>query len=297
MDYEQLDIENFKINLTFFNEKLSGEPAKRAYISVGSNLFINFGEVFDSPFPNGKPYKASPWTIWLGANVDWRLSQNGKFVVGSCQDYDKMNVEVQKLVGKKFISSSIISQLMDIQFEFEDGYQLTSFLSVIINEQWTLFCSNQNVVGLKSETLEEVKQIQKLSSHFEVKDIYEDIVLPINQKQVVDCIVDRRELYLNFDNHLSLYLDGCTWRIEKNGEYCIGVGDYNLDESLDIQKYLNEIKGSRLIRSSITQPFQDARFEFENGYVITTFSSYDEVEPWRILKDDQNIYSAIISLA
>ncbi len=293
MDYEQLDIENFKINLNFFNEKLSGEPAKRAYISVGSHLFIKFGNELEAFLPNGRPYKRSPWTIGLGANVNWRLSHRGKFVVGSCQDYDKMNAEVQKLVGEKFISSIIISQLMDVQFEFGDGYQLTSFMNVLINKQWILFCENGNNISLNAETLEEVKQIQKLSSHFEIKDI----ILPINQKLVVDCIVDRRELYLNFDNHLSLYLDGCTWRIEKNGEYCIGVGDYNLDESLDIQKYLVEIKGSILIRSSITQPFQDARFEFENGYVIKTFSSYDEVEPWRILKDDQNIYSALISLA
>lgn len=75
------------------------------------------------------------------------------------------------------------------------------------------------------------------------------------------------------------------------------MGDYNLDESLDIQKYLDEIKGSRLIKSSITQPFQDAQFQFENGYVIKTFSSYDEAEPWRILKGEQSIYSALISLA
>jgi hypothetical protein len=298
MDYNQTDIEDFIKTFQFFNKKLSGETSKRSYISIGSHLFINFGEEFESTHANGKPYKKSPWTIWMGANVDWRLSQNGKFIVGSCQPYDKMNAEVQRLVGKKYLSCSIISQLMDIQFEFEDGYVLSSFFSILLQEQWTLFCSNGNNIGLDAETIEEVKQIQQLSNHFDIQNLFNDIILPINQKALTGFSLEKMDLHLFFDNNLTLCLDGCSWRIEKNNEYCIGAGEFSLDDYPDIHQYLDGIKEKRLLNSSVTNPFQDARFEFEDGYVIKTFSCYKDTIPWRIMKNNQEeVYAAKIVFA
>ena len=100
MDYRQTDIKNFIETFHLFNQRLPGELITKSYISIGSNFFIKFGEEFDDKFPNGRPYKRSPWTIWTGSNVDWRLSKNDEFIVGSCQSYDQMNADVQELVGK-----------------------------------------------------------------------------------------------------------------------------------------------------------------------------------------------------
>ncbi len=298
MDYSQSDTKNFIENFHFFNKSLLGEVVKRSYISIGSHIFVNFGEEFESKFPNGKPCKKSPWTIWIGANVQWRLSQNGKFVVGSSQSYDQMNAGVQRLFGKKYLSYSIISQLMDIQFEFEDGYQLTSFFNVLIHEQWVLFCKNENTAGLVAETLGEVKQIQHLSSHFSIQNLFKDISLPIRQKRLIHFSLEEAELYLHFEDDLTLCLDCCDWRIEKNDEYCIGSGEFSLENDIDIHQYLDEIKGKKLVQSSVTQPFQDAMFEFENKYVIKTFSCLKDPVPWRILENNrEEIYSAYVPLA
>jgi len=105
---------------------------------------------------------------------------------------------------------------MDIQFEFEDGYQLTSFLNVLIEEQWILFCSNGNTLGLNAETIDEVKEIQKLSDQFVIKNFFQDISLPIDQKKISSfSIKESAELYLNFEEKLSLHLNDCEWRLEK----------------------------------------------------------------------------------
>ncbi|MCH9634377.1 MAG: hypothetical protein S4CHLAM7_11250 [Chlamydiae bacterium] len=298
MDFHQTEIKGFIETFQFFNKKVPIEPVKRSYISVGSHLFIKFGEELDGELPNGRPIKKSPWTIWIGANVDWRLSQNGKFITGSCQPYEKMNAQVQKLIGKKYLSSSIISQLMDIQFEFEDGYVLTSFLSILLREQWTLFCENDNTAGLEAEHIDQVKQIRTLSSHFTIENLFKEIPLPINQKALTNFSLEGTKLYLLFDGHLTLCLDRCSWRVEKKDEYCIGANEFTLDEHPNIDPYLDDFKGKKLIKSSVVDPFQDARFEFEDGYVIKTFSCLNNQTPWKILKDNQKkVYSANVPLA
>ncbi len=196
MDFDQTEIEKFTETFQFFNKKVPQKPVRRSYISIGSHWFIDFGEVIELKRANGKLYKKSPWTIWLGANVDWRLSKNGKFIVGSYQPYDKMFAEVQRLIGKKYLSCSIISQLMDIQFEFEDGYQITSFFNLIIREQWLLFCNNGHIASLEAETLDQVKDIKNLSNHFEIQNLFKDISLPIDQKSLTHFSLKETKLYL-----------------------------------------------------------------------------------------------------
>lgn len=297
MDYKQSDVKCFIENFRFFNEKILAESVKRAYISVGSHLFINFGEEIESKFPNGQPCKDSQWTIWLGGSVGWRLSQKDKYITDSSDTYEEMNAKVQQLLGKKFLTSRILSQFMDIQFDFEDGYHLTCFLKTILRQQWVLFCSNDNTVGLESETKPQVQQIVGLSKHFDIVNPFQLINLPIDKKTVLGFSLEEASLYLDFEDDLSLYLECCAWRIEKNGIYCIGsVDQFNHTINEDASKYLKEIKGKKLLKSSVIQPFQDAKFEFENDYVIKTFSCYKNPTPWRILKDNQKkVYSANVS--
>ena len=297
MDFQQTEIKKFIDTFQLFNKRVPNEPVRRSYNSVCSHWFIKFGDEIDDKLPNGRPYKKSPWTIWLGANVDWRLSQNGKFIVGSCQPYEQMNTEIKRLIGKKYLSCSIISQMMDIQLEFEEGYQITSFLNVLIRKQWTLFCQNGDTAGLEAETLEQVKQIQKLSSHFDIQNLFKEISLPINQKYLTHFSIEETDLHLHFESDLTLCLNRCIWRIEKNKEYCIGSGEFSLDEHPDIHQYLDGIKGKKLVKSFINQPFKDAQFEFENGLIIKTFSCFKDPKQWSILKKDQDeVYSANIVL-
>ena len=111
-------------------------------------------------------------------------------------------------------------------------------------------------------------------------------------------IKESAELYLNFEEKLSLHLNDCEWRLEKNSEYCIGSSDHTLGKNKNINQYLQRLIGKKLIKSSITHPFQDANFEFENGYVIKTFSCFKSQEQWGILKDNkETFFSANIPLA
>lgn len=297
MDYKQSDVKNFIENFHFFNEKILNESIKRAYISVGSHLFIKFGEELDDTFPNGKPCKKSPWTIWLGGSVGWRLNKKNEYITDSSDPYDEMNAKVQQLLEKKLLTIRILSQFMDIQFDFEDGYQLTCFLKTLLREQWLLFCSNDNTAGLESETKPQVQQVVALSEHFDIINPFQLINLPIDKKTVLGFSLEEASLYLDFEDDLSLYLERCAWRIEKNGIYCIGSLDqFNHSINEDASTYLKDIKGKKLVKSSVIQSFQDAKFEFENGYIIKTFSCYKDPIPWRILKDNQKkVYSANVS--
>lgn len=293
MDYQPSDTEAFIFNFHFFNENLPLEDgARRAYISIGSNLFVKFGEEYDTPFPNGRPCKSSPWTIWL-AGTSWRLSKKSNYIIGSSDPYDEMNENLKCLLGKKFITSRIISQFMDIQIDFEDGYQLTSFFNSISVDQWTLFASNENTIGVDNETKEEIQQIIELSKHFEIIELPQPISLPIDGKTFINFICDAYTLTLNFENNVSLVLDNCKWRIEQNKDYCIGCIDNALDRvSETAEKYLDQIIGKKLIHSSMVKPFADAKLEFEDGWVIKTFSSWKEEKQWCILDNNNEKHSA-----
>lgn len=297
MEYNQTDTDQIINNFQFINENLPEETVTKTYISTASHLFINFGEEFEAKYSNGKPYKKSPWSIWLGANVDWRLNKNDKFIVGSCQSYDEMMKHIQKLVGEKYLSYSITSHLMDIQFEFENGFQLTSFFDALINEQWTIFCPNENIIGLEAETIEETNQIIKLSKNFKIKNDYKKKDLPIHYKVLLDWSLDETDLFLNFEDGFTLSLDYCSWRIEKNQEYYMSIGDYRLSKNKNINVYLDRFKGKRLVRSDITERFHDAKFKFEGGDTISTFSNFNVTHPWRISSNSQfTIYSPKVEL-
>lgn len=298
MDYNQESDENFVQNYRFLEKNLYKDLISKAFISVGSNLLIDFGDEIDEVLPNGRIYKKSPWCMHLGSGGAWRLIRNNQLLTGSCDSYEEMSNQVKNLVGKKFLSINMTSQFMDLQIAFEGGFQINTFLDAVSEEQWVLLCSNRNTISVECETRTQLKKIQKLSASFDIKNSYQDIFPSINQKKLIEFTLAGTSLCLILDEGLSLNLGACMWRLEKNNEYCTGSTDHIWNADEDRKQYFEEIKGKKLIKSSITHPFQDARFEFENGHVLKTFSCIKDPTPWSILKDNEkNVYSANVSLA
>lgn len=287
MDYRPSDTEAFISNFHFFNENLPlEEGARRAYISIGSNLFVKFGKEENiGTFRDGRPSTKSPWTIWL-SDTSWRLSKDNIFIIGSNDPYEKMNENLKELLGKKFIASRIISQFMDLQIDFENGYQLTTFFNSMSRADWVLFPLNENTIGIGSETEAEIQQTIELSKHFEIIEPYQLTSLAIDGKAVVSFEADGYLLTINFESDQSLLLYRPMWRIEHNNSYCIGSLDNYSDRAAKIaDQYLAQIIGKKLIRLSMVKPFTDAKFEFEDGWIIKTFSCWGRQEEQWCLSD------------
>ena len=109
-----------------------------AFNSIGSNVFFEFGQEIEKNVSNGKKELRKEWVIWISM-ASWRMTRHGKYIGGSGDDRGLIEGNIQRLLGKHFQSIHILSQFLDVEFNFEDGYQLTTFFNWREEDQWTIF--------------------------------------------------------------------------------------------------------------------------------------------------------------
>lgn len=257
MDYNTNDTDSFFHQLALIKKELPKENITKSFISVGSSFFINFGPSKEELLVNGRIYKRSEWAIGI-ENASWRLSKGNKYIVGSSDPFDQMDLSVKRLIKEKFISWEVISQFMDMQFNFSNGYQLTTFFNYYSEFQWTLFFPNEDSVSVNCGTQEELLQAISLSKKFNINDNYKAIELPNSLKKVTN-LSFKKDLILSFENNVFLNLNNCIWRLEKDGLYQIGYMD-QLDDKQKVVNQLNQLVDLKLLRATFTPSFFDAQF-------------------------------------
>lgn len=276
------------------NKNLIDKSIDQAFNSIGSNVFFEFGKLKEVEFTNGEKGLQREWSIWLN-HVSWRITKNNKYFIGSGEKLD-INIQqhFQKLLGKRFQSISFLSQFLDIEFNFEDGYQIRTFFNWMEENQWTIFLPDDSYIGVDCSSESALKNVQNIASQLCITEHYEKLNTPIQEGVISEITFNYKNLpVFHFKENFSLSLESCVWRLEKDGLYVIGC----LDE--DLEKMKNELRlliGKKLKQINIANPMMDARIQWEDGFVLKTFSCCHIEEQWKIYKEKKPVFCASIPL-
>lgn len=258
----------------------------RTYNSVGSNIFFEFGKQIESVLPNGKKSTQKEWCIWLNW-TSWRISHHDKYVVGSGENPEvNIQTHLEKLLGKRFQSFFIISQFLDVEFNFADGYKVTTFFNRASENQWLMFLPGDSEIVIDCSTKESISSLRSLSKQIEVKCKYKKLDLLLSEAAVNEIFyAENKILKLVFANSFSIDLGSAGWRLEKDGEYCGGALDYYFESKQEqetgFKNKLFELIGKNLRHISIDHTGMDVRLEFEGGSIVEIFTQA-QADPWKI---------------
>jgi hypothetical protein len=284
---------NFLRACQLIKKNLVNLDMNRAFNSVGSNVFFEFGEEKEIIHKNGRRNLRKEWSIWL-SKVSWRLTKNEEYIIGSGDPPEEIQVNIQKLLGKRFRSFQFLSQFLDIEFNFEDGYQLTTFFNWIEEDQWTLFLPDNTNIGVDCANAEEIKNIRKTAKHFQINENYKKIELPYKDIGVTGIDYNKYGLpviYLEHDTWISL--ENCTWRLERDNDYLIGCLD---DDYSKTNENLLSLIENKLNQIDVINSMMDARFQFENQYVLKTFTCCRAPAQWKVCLKDVPVFYANIQI-
>ncbi len=266
----------------------------RTFNSIGSNVFFEFGKEKKVEVIKGKKIVEKEWSIWL-SNASWRISKGNKYIVGSGDSSQAIQSNIQNLLGKQFQSFSFLSQFLDAEFDFEGGYQITTFFNWMEENQWTIFLSDNTNIGVDCSSIEVIQNIRDMSAHFQIEENYKILHALLKKTVIVDITFNKWNLPIfHFENDTSIHLEACAWRLEENGNYLTGCLD---DESKKNKKKLGCLVGKKLEQIGIANSMMDARFQFGDGFTLKTFSCCHTEEQWRICAGSKVIFCGGIDLA
>jgi len=249
--------------------ELVKHKVNRAYNSIGSNIFLEFGDSKEVVFKNGRKTTLKEWSIWI-ANASWKITKNKVYIVGSGDPRDSIQLYIQNLIGKQFERMEFTSQFLDAQFDFTDGYQLTTFFNQMNENQWTIFFPDQTDIGVDCSTQESIKNTQIESNQFKLAKTYttqDQIQAGQSIKKITWDTTEQPTIH--FENNSIFSLKKTAWRLEKNLNYIFGCLEQDLEKE---KKTLNQLIGMKLNRINHRSNLLDMRFEFEKGYILEAFA-------------------------
>lgn len=280
---------DFLVPYEIIKKKLVGLEVNRVLNSIGSNVFFEFGQGKEVTYRNGKTSVQKEWSIWL-SDASWRLSKKGKYIVGSWDLPGVIEPNIQKLLGKRFQSIQFLSQFLDTEFNFDDDYRLTTFFNWIGEDQWMVFTPDSKTMHVDCSDNQTIKNTQNIAAHFPIVEDRKKLEIFDKALFVNKVAFDERgQPIFYLENDISIYLENCSWRLEKAQDYVIGCLDEN-------SVMLDRIIGKKLTCVDLINSMMDARFQFEDGYVLKTFTCWRRSEQWQILKKSIPIFQATIKL-
>jgi hypothetical protein len=292
-----MENKDFLQAIEIINLHLSCLEVNQSYNSIGSNVFFKFGNDEETIYPDGRKYVTKEWGIWL-SGASWRLSQNGLYVVGSRDNAQDTDLNIRKLLGNRFLSSQILSSFLDVEFTFEDGYQLTTFFNWRVDDQWIVFLPKRfqlDTIGVECSDQEEIKKIQEISKNLLIIEKYKKIDFARLAIAVTAITYSPYEQpIIHFGNDFFIQFKHCTWRLEKNGDYIFGYLDH---QEVDVNEELSRLIGKKLLQVDTANSMMDGRFQFEEGYVLKTFTCNHSSPQWHIASKSAPIFKANIPFA
>lgn len=278
--------------LQLIQSKLVKLDVNHVVNSIGSHIFLDFGDSKELVSKNGKTFIEREWTIWVGS-ASWRVTRNDKYIFGSGEP--NIQLAIEKLVGKKFNSIRFISQFLDVEFCFEDDIKLTTFFNWRDEDQWVLFLPNKTAISINCSTDAEIGNIQKLSKSVVINNTYKNEDVPKIDSVVSQIFYNENDLPIfRFSNEMSIHLEACTWRLEKNNDYVTGYLDAN--DNLDNKNILLCLSGMKIKDIRVANSMYDSEFIFEDQYVLKTFTCSPKYTQWKICLKDIPIFEADIKI-
>lgn len=274
--------------------KLIHQSVDRTFNSVGSSIFFEFGAQKEFVFPNGKKGIQREWSLWLNW-TSWRISQHDEYIVGSGEDLD-VNIQayLDKLLKKKFQSFRFTSQFLDVEFNFEEGYRVSTFFNRIIEDQWIMFFPDQTEFIIDCSSKEKIKSIQDIASQIKIQKKYKKLKFP--ETKVMQILFEKNEISAiicteGFLIHLGL----SAWRFEENNQYQIGRMDYYFsclkEQDKELKDKLLGLVGKKIKSISTDSSGMDAEIEFEGGYMLKIFTHARRAR-WKISQNSKTVLEA-----
>lgn len=272
-----MEDKNFLENCEFIKSNLVNLEVNRVFNSIGSNIFIEFGKEKELVFKNNRKFTQKEWSIWISGS-SWRITKDEKYIVGSGDSSSLIQKHIQQLLGKRFRSFNFLSSFLDVEFCFEDNFRLATFFNCFKEDQWVIFFPPQKNIGVDIVEHDSMKNILNRSKKLNIIEKYKNIKIP--QKIVTDISFNQQgQPCIYFEDKSSIKFINCTWRLEKNKDYEIGYLENN---QIIINDKLSQIIGKKLEQVDIIEPMFDARFLFQDHFIIKTFSCCKKKVQWEI---------------
>ena len=281
-----MDHKQFLHCCDLINTSLVNQVMDRTFNSIGSNIFFEFGKKKEYVFPNGKKSAQKEWSIWLSW-TSWRITHHNGYITGSDENPEiSIQSFLDKLLGKRFQSLLFISQFLDIELNFEDGYKINTFFNYSVENQWLIFLPNDSEMVIDCSTKESIKSLQSLSKQININDRFTQVNLPILGEKVDEISYKKDKVSkLILSNDFLVDLGTAAWRLTKNNEYYLGRLDYYFgfkeERGKDLRNIISNLIGKSLKNVSIDSSGMDVRLEFEDGYIFEIFT-HSKIEPWKI---------------
>jgi len=286
-----MEDERFLKAYDLINKSLVELKMDRTYNSIGSNVFFQFGKEKEIIFKNGRKDVKKEWNIWIGI-TSWRITKNDEFIVGSGDSPKMMQAGIEDLLGLRFQSFLFLSQFLDAEFNFENGYQITTFFNWMEENQWTIFLPNNSEIYVDCPSKKEIENVQNIASQFQIKENYEELISPVQGKVIHEISYDKKTMPIFcFEDKFSIDLKTCAWRLEKDNRYVVGCRDDDFEKA---DSELLQLVGKKLQRIDIANSMMDARFQFEDGFTLKTFSCCHIKEQWKIYKGKELVFSGVL---
>lgn len=288
-----MEDEYFLHRYNLINKSLANLEVNKTFSSIGSNIFFEFGKERTIIHKNGRKQIKKEWSIWIGL-ASWRITKHNKYIVGSGDSSKAIEFNIQKLLGRRFQSLVFLSQFLDAEFNFEGGYQITTFFNWMEEDQWTVFFPDSGNIGVDCSSMAALKNVQSTAHQFYISANYEKLDTPIDKERINKITFNEKQLpVFHFKENYYLNLESCTWRLEKSGVYVMGC----LDEDLEKTKMkLLSLIGKKLEKIDVANPMMDSRIQFEDGLVLKLFSCCHTEKQWGIHKEKKPVFSAGIPL-
>ena len=292
-----MDIEKFFKAYELAKYNLINLEITHAFNSIGSHIFFDFGEHKEIILKNGKKTFKWDWTIWF-SNTTWRLCKDGKYIVGSNDPSTLIEKSIQKLLGKRLQSLYFISQFLDVTINFEDGYQLVSFFNWFSERQWLVLVPDNNNLKINCANYKEIRETRTIAKHFQIIENFKECDILSEKVSLTNILFKEwgRPIF-KFGKKIILDLKFCKWRLEREENYLVGHTDFALSKHKNkIHTLMNELIGKKLIKIKLNE-FQEAKFEFEDNFVIQTFACLRSTLQWGLFSKDLPPFYGKINLA
>jgi hypothetical protein len=261
----------------------------RTFNSTGSHIFFEFGKQLEFVFPNGKKGTEKEWSIWIG-HVSWRISQHDKYVMGSGENLE-IKPYIERLLGTRFKSLQFISQFLDAEFEFENGYKIVTFFNWSVEDQLVIFTPDKVNMSINCSNKDDIESIQSLSKKLKIYQKYKKSEFPLHEN--FDKIIYSNHGFslLAFKN-VILTTGNSAWRITKNNEYIIGRRDYYFGiqegKEQELKANISQLIGKKIKSLEIDDSGMDARFQFDDGYDLEVFTTAKS-DQWGVSQNENRI--------
>jgi hypothetical protein len=263
----------------------------RIFNSIGSNIFIEFGKGKELLYKNGRKTIQKEWSIWV-SNASWRITKRKKYIVGSGDITKLIQNHIKQLMGKRFLSLQFSSTFLDAEFNFDDGYQLTTFFNWKEEDQWSLFLPDNTNISVDCSDQESIKNVRKIANNFKIIENYTQKKMVPYEINITRIVFDNYDqLTICFENKYSIILKYSAWRLEKDEDYVVGYLDNNEN---DFNNKISQLIGKKLKQVDIANSMMDARFKFEDGFVLKIFTCCNALSQWQVFSEDFLIFDANI---